>query len=74
MIDEYYIISILRYLNALDKKRSIGLNELAFFLKKETPLVYEVLSKMSQDRKIFFLDGQVWLTTKGFFMCLRDYS
>lgn len=74
MIDEYSIISLLRYLNALDKKRSVRPNELAVFMKKEASSVYEVLSKLSQDRKVFFLDGRVWLTTKGFSMCLRDYS
>jgi hypothetical protein len=54
MIDEYSIIPLLRYLNALDKKRSVRPNELAVFLKKEASSIYEILSKLSQDRKVFF--------------------
>ncbi|MEM3404064.1 MAG: hypothetical protein QXJ17_05995 [Nitrososphaeria archaeon] len=74
MVDELALLSFLRFCNALDKRRSIGIVEIAKLLKRDVYSVEVLVRTLSVERKVVYKEGQVWLLPKGFNACFRAFS
>jgi len=71
---ESEILLLLRYLNALDRKRGVEVQELAKFLGRSLQDVDLTVLALSDEGKVYLQRGRIWLTPLGFSVSLRDYS
>jgi hypothetical protein len=71
---ESEILLLLRYLNALDRKRGVEVQELAKFLGRSLQDVDLTVLALSDEGKVYLQGGRIWLTPLGFSVSLRDYS
>jgi len=74
MVDEVALLSFLRFCNALDKRRSIGVIEIARLLKVDVYKIEALVRALSVERKVVYKEGRVWLAQKGFNVCFRAFS
>ena len=74
MINESRILSFLRYANALDKKRSVKLDDMARFINTRPSSLHTIIVKLSSEKKVFYRKESIWLTKLGFSISLKDYS
>ncbi|MGQ9780709.1 MAG: hypothetical protein ACUVQ8_00425 [Nitrososphaeria archaeon] len=74
MTDKTSILLFLRYLNALDRRRSVKVEDLAKFLAQDLSDINSTVLTLSEEGKIFLDKGRIWLTPLGFSVSLRDYS